>query len=192
MIETLFSTPLYYTKVDGFHNIQKEIEKGLDKLEFKYKKHWGETHLLAPQNFNENVLDICELNTLSNEIDKHVYHYFEEIGRTRYTSEYKIVSWFTKCGKGNYAHTHTHGAADISGVYYYKTNNKDGNIFFETPNPHLNTSEYFTHLGTAWDHIPVEGKLLIFPGWLQHGVRTNCTDNTRISLSFNITFQKGV
>ena len=48
MIETLFSTPLYYTKVDGFHNIQKEIEKGLDKLEFKYKKHWGETHLLAP------------------------------------------------------------------------------------------------------------------------------------------------
>jgi len=28
----------------------------------------------------------------------------------------------------------------------------------------------------------------LFPGWLQHGVRTNITNDTKISLSFNIYY----
>ena len=47
-------------------------------------------------------------------------------------------------------------------------------------------------MGTDFEHEPMEGKLIIFPGWLLHGVRQNSTDNTRISLSFNITFKNAV
>ena len=31
---------------------------------------------------------------------------------------------------------------------------------------------------------------MMFPGWLKHGVYTNTTDNTRISISFNIEFDR--
>jgi ectoine hydroxylase-related dioxygenase (phytanoyl-CoA dioxygenase family) len=30
------------------------------------------------------------------------------------------------------------------------------------------------------------GKLLLFPGWLQHSVKKNKTDDLRISISFNL------
>ena len=126
------------------------------------------------------------MNKLSKEIDKHLKEYCSEIGYEY--KRYKIDSWLSKFGKGNYAHIHHHGITDISGVYYYKTNGNDGKIFFETPNPFLDTQLCYLRYGETWEHKPQEGKILLFPGWLRHGVRTNETDNTRISLSFNIYF----
>ena len=41
----------------------------------------------------------------------------------------------------------------------------------------------------VWEHKPEVGKILLFPGWLKHGINTNNTDNIRISLSFNICFK---
>ena len=186
MIESIFPTPMYAAKVDNFSNIQKDIGDTLDTLEFSYIEHWGKTHLLAPASFNENIIP----DSLNKELERHVNQYLYEIGKPAML--YDIVSWFTKCEKGNYAHVHNHGAADLSGVYYYQTNGKDGNIYFHTPNPFLDTTFLFSHMGTDFEHEPMEGKLIIFPGWLLHGVRQNSTDNTRISLSFNITFKNAV
>ena len=36
---------------------------------------------------------------------------------------------------------------------------------------------------------PTEGELILFPGWLDHGVQTNDTDDERVSVSFNIRFE---
>jgi len=33
---------------------------------------------------------------------------------------------------------------------------------------------------------PEEGRLYIFPGWMEHGVEENQSDSDRISISFNV------
>ena len=85
------------------------------------------------------------------------------------------------------------GYAVISGVYYYKTNGDDGDIFFECPVPTIGSSFcYFNNYCNRWIHKPEEGKILLFPSWLKHGISKNETDETRISISFNLYFDRGV
>ena len=95
----------------------------------------------------------------------------------------------TKMEKGDYAICHEHAWSDLSGVYWYKTNGQDGSIYFQTPNLAQATS--------IWDarpnHMkfqPEQGRIMLFPGWLRHGVESNTSDNTRMSVSFNITFER--
>lgn len=184
-IEALYPTPLYYGFVDNFKKIQSEIDKCIDDIPFKMKE-WGSTHYLHPTTFEENVFDTYKLNSLSEEIHKHLAQYCFQIKFPM--TKYNVRSWFTKFERSHYAHVHNHGFTDISGVYYYKTSGDDGDILFNSPNPFLDTSKCFFNIQPSWTHKPVEGKILLFPGWLRHGVATNETDNTRISISFNIYF----
>ena len=42
------------------------------------------------------------------------------------------------------------------------------------------------HTSSTWSYPPQEGRLILFPAWLSHGVRENETDEDRISISFNL------
>jgi uncharacterized protein (TIGR02466 family) len=81
---------------------------------------------------------------------------------------------------------HADYSAEISGVYYYQTNGKDGDICFINP---FNAARYFDfgRVSSRSNNIytPTVGRLLLFPSYVQHKVRPNKTDNTRISLAFN-------
>ena len=198
MIENLFATPIYYDFLRGHDDIKDRIDNFINEVEFTMNiKGWGNTHYISTKFKNgagTNIIKELKLHILEKEIDDHIQQYCDEMNMDRTFLEtfekpdYKMLSWFSKFEKGNYAHIHDHGDADISGVYYYKTNNVDGDLFFISPNPHLDTSHSYQRYGEPWVHKPQEGKILLFPGWLKHGVRTNSTDSTRISLSFNIYF----
>ena len=189
MIEHLYSTPLYCNIVNDYKTVNYHIDKIIDKVDFKTGVWGASTHAISTD-FGErstpNILKEFGLRKLEKEIHKHLEEYCDELGFEM--PSYRFLSWFSKFEKGNYAHIHNHGHFDISGVYYYKTNGEDGKIFFETPNPFLDTKICYLRHGGEWDHTPEVGKILLFPGWLRHGVKTNETDNTRISLSFNIYF----
>ena len=188
MIENFFFTPIYYSIVNNKQEIQSSIGKCIDKVDFSMKEEWGSTCYLSTPFFTENVIEKYKLDLLEKEIDSHLKEYCSQLQYTM--RKYSMTSWFTLSKKGNYSHIHHHSPADISGVYYYKTSEKDGDLFFESPNPHLDSSRcYMGKYGEAWKHPPIEGKILLFPGWLRHGVETNETDSKRISLSFNVTFQ---
>ena len=88
---------------------------------------------------------------------------------------------------GQYAHTHDHGAADLSGVYYFKTNGNDGDLYFDSPVAQLKSSFVFNKSSRVF-YKPKIGKLILFPGWLSHGVFQNTTTENRVSVSFNIYF----
>ena len=189
MIEHLYATPVYSCMVVDYQTINYHIDKVIDKVNFYSIDKWGKTHLIST-NFTKkvNVIKELGLKKLQKEIDNHVKKYCDEIGFEY--SKYKMTSWISKFESGSYAQIHDHGDADISGVYYYKTNGDDGKFFFESPNDHLNTSRIFMDRGgVRWEYIPHCGKMILFPGWLKHGVQTNITDNTRISISFNIKFE---
>ena len=187
--QQLYSTPIYSeVPIKNFEKIQREIREHLREEKFNYVGRWGKTHLLSDPTFRSNPLK-KSLPLFKEELNEHVKRYCYDIG---YYSEYKIhSSWFTKFTKGDYAHTHSHGHLDISGVYYYKTNGKDGDLFFESPVSAVDSSFVYLHLADHMCHSPGEGKIILFPSYLKHGVRRNETNNVRISLSFNLQFEEG-
>ena len=187
MIRDLFATPVYCDQIGDFEKVQSEIGNCIDNLDFEMNEYWGKTHYLSKNMFNEHLFDKYNLNALTKQIDYHLREYVK--GANLPMKEYSYdSSWVSMFKQGNYGHIHHHCAVDIAGVYYYKTNGEDGNIFFECPVPNMETSMGFIPLADRVNFRPIEGRLLLFPGWLKHGIETNETKDTRISLSFNIFF----
>jgi uncharacterized protein (TIGR02466 family) len=86
---------------------------------------------------------------------------------------------------------HIHPNSLWSGVYYVTCNDQSGNIYFEDPRSvslmSMPKYQYEQNLNSRRiiDSQPKPGRLIMFPSWLNHGVRENTSDKTRISISFN-------
>ena len=196
--ELWFGTPIYsnFSNLDNQNSIQKEIQIAYDDLlknnKLQNNPEWN-SHLISDLNFKDNIIEKYNMTVLSKCIKDHVLSYLQESQSPVAKAElnYKITaSWITVTKKNMYARSHTHGDADISGCYYFKTNTQDGSIFFNNPNQLIMNSMCFGHMDQTIYFKPSLGRFLLFPGWLQHGVQTNTTDDDRISLSFNIQFRR--
>jgi len=187
-IESVFATPIYFAMIDNAAEVKKEFNGLKDELNFyDTPELWGNPQKLTTQNFEDDILGAKNMQIISKVIDDHLKIFLDAL--TFPKSKYRMTSWITSNSKGQYAPVHNHLNADISGVYYYQTNQKDGSIFFVSP-ALVMTNSIFTKFSNNIYVKPEEGKLLLFPGWLQHGVATNTTDSVRSSLAFNIYFEK--
>ena len=185
-VRGLYPTPVYVTPtINNFDSVQKEVLEAESEAEYSYNGDWDDTHYLS--GLDGNVIHDENLREFAKELAYHVNVYCTnlEFPGKRFMIE---SSWFSKFDRGNYAHLHNHGATDVSGVYYVKVPDGSSNIFFEPTNRHLETSEAFAALAKREELKANVGMLVLFPGWLQHGVRTNDTDDSRVSMSFNINF----
>ena len=70
---------------------------------------------------------------------------------------------------------HSHSGSFASGVVYIRVPKGSGNIVF-VPNI----------IDTAFSFPPERGRYYIFPGYLDHYVTRNNSDEMRVSLSFNL------
>ena len=170
-IENLFPTPVYFNKVDDFNVIQDELQSSYDSLKFR---RFNDSHWINEDGFDGNVIG----GNLKEQIIKNV---------AMYTGLQSCVysSWFSKFQKNDYGHVHNHGRTNIAGVYYFKLKGTTGNLFFQNPTPGINGE------GGSNKIVCDEGELLLFPGWLMHGITTNTSDTDRISVSFNVKFIDG-
>lgn len=184
MIEFPFVTPIYSNQITGpqLNNVQLELEELVNKTEFRYNDEW-KSHYIGG-----DFESTFEFKHFQNVLEENIPVFCNEIGYQM--PEYKIKSWFSMFKKNNYGHKHDHGTADMSGVYYYKTNGNDGDIKFYTPAIQTNSSIFKHFCGRPFAHKPSVGKLLLFPGYLLHSIDTNLSNDERISLSFNIYFNK--
>ena len=194
-VEHLYSVPVYVAYSDPNGVVQKEMEAALPSVNFgTCPDDWGKTHKLSKSNdtqsyFGEDAISeykLVEFEKMINDALDHYYFYFSRKARP---TKYRRVSWFTKTEKNDYAAIHNHIHADIAGCYYVATNGDDGDFFFTSPSPGLEISPHFSHLANRYDQQPQIGKLMLFPGFINHGIKTNTTDSTRISISFNIHFE---
>ena len=213
-IDQLFPTPVYNSRVLNFDKIQEEIKTAIEGETFVRK--WP-THSLTDPTFRESVIVKYNMTHFLEQIGYHLERYTSggslepRYGDNSRSMDEKLAiatqggrwqregscnqwnvysSWITKFEHRDYGHVHNHGCSDISGVYYYKTNGKDGDLFFQNPNLAMGTTIYQSCMD-AHRYPPEAGRLLLFPGWLKHGVHTNETKNIRYSVSFNIDFGKG-
>ena len=110
--------------------------------------------------------------------------------------------WANVSPKFGYNRHHVHPNALWSGVYYVQAPPEAGRIFFSDPRPQVQllSPRYdpTKPRGAAgWTEVyyqPVEGRMILFPGWLMHEVEPNMSDlegpaGDRISVSFNL-FQR--
>ena len=187
-IESAFATPIYFAMVDNFEEIKKEFDEIKSSVSyFDTPELWGNPQKLTTQNFEDDIIEIKRMKIIAKVIDDHLKAFLDALKFPM--KKYRMTSWITSNSKGQYSPVHNHLNADISGVFYYKTNEKDGSIFFVTPTLAM-TNSILTKFSDNIYVKPEEGKILMFPGWLQHGVATNTTDNIRSSLAFNIYFEK--
>ena len=101
--------------------------------------------------------------------------------------------WFNINKQGNTNSVHIHDNSFISGVYYVSAKPGQGNI-----NVYKNHMQDFIIASAApmktytpisascIAYEPITSKLILFPGWLPHGVERNTTDEDRVSVSFNV------
>lgn len=193
----LYPTPVYVTEFEeeDTSEVQKEMLCVFDQLNssgtFSYKHKWN-THKLSDTTFTGNLLETYNCPKFLSLLDSHLSAYLMYACKAP-TVEYDITeSWMTLTTNRDYAHIHNHGTSHVSGCYYIKTNGQDGDFMIPCSQIPLETNRVFANASRTTSIQPKVGKMLLFPGWMNHGVSTNCTDNERVSLSFNIRLKEAV
>lgn len=101
-------------------------------------------------------------------------------------------AWVNISPPGASNRIHIHPNCHLSGVYYVSLQAPEcGSIFFRDPRaagtmlrPPIGQETHFT--ASEVRMRPEEGRMYVFPSWLEHGVETNQSDRDRVSISFNV------
>ena len=191
-----FGIPVYTELFTGnvVTLINQEIDVALNKTRFNkpglqtLTDRSGQLgHAISTGEFNGDWMMERECHFFMNTLDICIQKYLQTLQRPE-NKNYSRFSWINQFTQLSFAHTHNHSTADISGVYYYRSTGNDGNLFFETPVGETTCSPLWTDLSHTIVVRPEMGKMVLFPGWLNHGVTQNLTADIRVSVSFNINF----
>lgn len=105
---------------------------------------------------------------------------------------YQHQAWVNISPPGASNKIHFHSNCHFSGVYYVSLQAPEcGSIFFRDPRVASRMLTYPASKPTDFtaDEIrmpPEEGRMYVFPGWLEHGVEENRSNRDRVSISFNV------
>ena len=188
-VENWFSVPTFYYDVVGaeFEIIQNEITNSIKNLDVDLSNPWEDNVKTTFKHDGNDYLNEYNLTNFQKTMLTYVDEFRLSVGyAVDKNISYDVKGWINFSHTNNFQFTHDHGTGGISGVYYYKTNGKDGDIVFEHP-----TSAYignyfpYTHLSKDVTYTPIVGRVILFPSWLPHRVKINNTNNLRISVAFN-------
>lgn len=105
---------------------------------------------------------------------------------------YGHQAWVNISPPGASNKIHYHANCHFSGVYYISVKAPEcGSIFFRDPRVASRMLSYPASKPTEFttDEVrfpPEAGRMYVFPGWLEHGVEENCSNQDRVSISFNV------
>ena len=201
IITSLFTTPVYLASLKDselaktdLSITQAEFQKVYDDhiKHNKFSDPWRNGRLgVSGGNFNQNIIEEYDCQYFQMLLMYHIGTFMKSLGEDPERSFVIKSSWMTQSLKHSYGHIHNHAPHDLSGCYYFKKSDIDGDIFFMNP---VEVAEYSpvgrkSFLKKVQKHPGRVGDLLLFPSWLNHGVDTNLSDDERISISFNIDFR---
>tara|TARA_X000000368_G_scaffold390522_1_gene353813 strand:- start:111 stop:731 length:621 start_codon:yes stop_codon:yes gene_type:complete len=194
-VNPIFPLPLFLDEAqdDEYTEVQKELTCAKNELKFN---DIGSYMILNEDPFSTNFLIHKKCNNTINLINKTVDKFLKSLYgeyNTDGTVKWTIAeSWMTKTNKGRCARVHSHGAADISGVYYLDTNGNDGNLILCNMHNQLQGNMLLCQIIEKGDiKLPLEtGMIFLWPGQLKHYTLENQTDHERVSVSFNINLSR--
>jgi uncharacterized protein (TIGR02466 family) len=175
---------------------QDEIEKHTIPQLYKLR-HTGQQY--SDYNFPNELSIFSELNrdlsVLADEIKKATYAYIRTTGFQMVKLDILDQVWVQDYKEGDIHSEHTHGGQCISGLYWVRANEDAGEIQFKNPNPYLPLWEPAreTELSTSVITFKAKkGVLLLWPGYLTHGVIAGGKNCERTTIAFNLDFTKEV
>jgi len=191
-LNAIFPLPLFIDRAEGseYESIHKELTTVKSKLKFN---DTGSHMILNDDPFRSHFLSQYKCSHTLNLINNSIKSYINSLyGEDTLLSKWSIIeSWMTKTIKGRCARQHSHGLADISGVYYLDTNGQDGNLILMNSHNHLESNMLLNELVSKDTVMPLEnGLIFLWPGQLRHYTFMNKTDHERISISFNISLAR--
>ena len=196
--EDLFSTPLFRFKLpdaEAFNNDLLEEGRRLRKKSVGVEKsNYGAWHSSGSL-FKSTSPCIKTLKTVAEAAS---YIATQNVSPKLEISTLKmdVFGWMNVTPVGGYNAPHTHPGAHWSGVYYVSQpaveKGESGKIEFlnprtDLPNWRILNSPTF---GAKKAIRPQPGELILFPSYLVHWVYPNETDEERVSVAFNTTFEK--
>ena len=125
------------------------------------------------------------------------------LGRSVFSSLSKELGvnvnyWIMINPPNTYNTSHTHPDAHLSGVMWLKCPKNCGQIVFTSPYEFVGAKEYEIYSDdfqkehssyTSYHFNPIEGCIILFPSHLLHHVNPNKSNEDRISVAFNMSFQ---
>jgi uncharacterized protein (TIGR02466 family) len=137
-----------------------------------------------------------KLPDLKKEIENHINLFVEKYLKVnKDVSFYLTNSWIIQHHPNDHAQSHFHTNSLLSGVYYLDVPKNSGDIrFLRMEQMHyvfpssfnINYSENTYQNCYDYPIDTTDGKILIFPSHINHGVWKNETNEKRYSLSFNV------
>lgn len=186
-VEQIFPTIIYNVVIENVEEVQSEISAVINDVLFeRSEKLFGHANQIAMSPIDAMLH--YNLTKTTEMINRHLTNY---IGFLNFGFKpYSVYSWFTKNKPGDYLQVHHHNAVDITGTYYYQTPTDCGDFFFDSPVTAAPHSTCYARSHLRKYYTPEVGRLILFPGWINHGVLKNTSTSDRIGLSFNISFAK--
>ncbi len=189
-VEPAFSTPIFYTHVDGF-------EYDVQEMEAKLQSHFYENEL-QPNTLNSNIPNI-----LLHDDYKHIRHVIEpamekyayEILKLPRENKLRLVdSWMAVGTPGSITNEHMHINSLFSGAFYLFSQPNAGVFTLSMPESHPTyctptvkpePSEWNIFNNHYWSFEPQTNDLIIFPSHVYHRVSPNNSGTIRVVLAFN-------
>lgn len=180
---SLFSSPIW--QFDIKINFDEAIKEAYD---------------IQKNNKSVTISNVGGYQSSSIDIKKHFSELFEAILKIlefiSTETEMNLVldnSWVNINKTGDFNKSHCHPLSSMSAVFYLKSQEDSGNIVFNNPTlamhyPINTKNKYFW--GT-YRFSPVQGRLFVFPSYLEHLVEQNKNKEDRISLALNFINKKG-
>jgi uncharacterized protein (TIGR02466 family) len=102
---------------------------------------------------------------------------------------YITQSWLNYTSKGQFHHKHNHPNSILSGVFYFSADaSRDKIILYNEKYKQITipTKQFNLYNSETWWFAVKTGSLVIFPSHLTHMVEQIVSDDTRVSLAFNV------
>ena len=186
--ENHFPTPVYIKDLHNAVQLNQYLEQRILKWSQANKgikkTNAGGWHSTTDMNRKE------EYNVLTKEL----FNMQEEIFKKEFLTQKPALGnmWANINYPGNANRPHLHPNALFSGVYWVKAPEKSGSLMLYEPRPGVQCTMPNRKEGKLppelWREIhyqPKAGTVVMFPAWLWHEVKSNESNGTRISVSFN-------
>lgn len=183
-IISLFSIPV------GQYTLPRELTKKESNFITKQPQR---NNLGNTTSVDNTILERKELLSLKKIIFEKVLEYFQQVYVPKYEVSLRITqSWVNFTHHGQHHHKHRHPNSFISGIYYVDTAETDKVFFYNDRYPIVDLPPVTWNLWNSktWWIEATQGRLILFPSYLEHEVETLNGEHTRVSLSFN-TFPVG-
>lgn len=192
-------TAFHFVSSETKNTTKNKIEKWIETYEYSnYIELCKEDNLTTSYFKRNDILNDIDLQELRSEIIDCSLLYANHLGLNLKITEIRIDSWVNFFYPNQSEQQHNHYGNFISGVYYINIPENSGVYRFYDPAPqkimwngaYLNLANKNVSNQTSGTYIPEEGKMIIFPSWLEHCVMTNKSNQIRISLAFNVNMVK--